>query len=79
MSNLFTKHPNSIGETYWQHFWFATCFAANLLVAGICCLIHAIFPFVFKDTASNILARIVKKLKNANRAMKFEAVFSDKS
>lgn len=46
LRNLFTEHPKSAGETYWQHFVVAMgisfrCFCASLFQA-----IHAIFPFV---------------------------------
>lgn len=55
MKNIFTAHPNSIGETYFEHLFFATKFGFSMLIGGLACLIHAIFPFMFKDTGSNFL------------------------
>jgi len=55
---LFTKHPKSIGESYWEHFKTATVFSGWLILAGIVCAVHAILPFLFTKTAS----KIVKKL-----------------
>lgn len=55
MLKLFTTHPRSIGETYFEHLVFASSFGFHMLRAGSACLIHAIFPFVFERTGSNIL------------------------
>lgn len=55
MFKLFTKHPHSIGESYWQHMGFALSFGGQLLMGGMICLVHAIFPFMFKDTGGKVL------------------------
>ncbi|MBX3709133.1 MAG: hypothetical protein KF702_05180 [Gammaproteobacteria bacterium] len=55
MKNIFTKHPHSIGETYFEHMKFASYFGFNMVLGGLACLIHAIFPFFFQKTGSNIL------------------------
>ena len=31
-----------------------------MLIAGVACILHAIFPFVFKTTGSNMLIRQMK-------------------
>lgn len=53
MFKIFTSHPNSIGETYWQHFCFATKTGAKLVYGGLACIIHGIFPFLFATTGSD--------------------------
>lgn len=55
MTNFFTKHPHQMGESYWQHFICATKFGIKMIFAGTACLIHAIFPFLFQKTGSNML------------------------
>lgn len=55
MNNIFTEHPKSIGETYFQHLCFAGKFGLQMVIGGLACITHAIFPFLFKDTASNFL------------------------
>ena len=77
MTNIFTKHPNELGETYWEHLRYACYFAGSMLLAAICGFIHAFFPFVFQETASNILIRIVKKMKNTKRWSTFKRSILD--
>ena len=60
MKNIFTKHPTSVGETYLQHMKFAAQFGFNMVIGGIACLIHAIFPFVFEKTGSNYLLKMTE-------------------
>jgi hypothetical protein len=58
MKNIFNEHPHSIGETYWQHFFFASKFGSQMVIGGLACIIHAIFPFIFKKTASDYLLQM---------------------
>ena len=58
MLRLFTDHPNSVGETYLEHFHFASRFGVQLLVAGAACLIHGILPFLFMATGSRAVRRL---------------------
>lgn len=58
MQNLFTEHPHSVGETYPQHFKFAFHFGFTMLLGGIACIVHAVFPFLFQKTGSNFLLKM---------------------
>ena len=49
---LFQEHPASCNESYIQHLINAALFGAKLVIAGIACIVHAILPFLFVDTAS---------------------------
>jgi hypothetical protein len=60
MKNIFTKHPHSIGETYFQHLKFALSFGWNMVLGGSACIIHAIFPFFFQNTGSDKLFNLTK-------------------
>jgi len=55
MSNLFTAHPSSVGETYAQHGRFALLFGARMAIGGLAAMVHALFPFLFVTTASRAL------------------------
>ena len=57
----FTEHPASVGESYWQHLAFALGFAVKLLLAGLAALVHALLPFLFKTTASRLVAEMADR------------------
>jgi hypothetical protein len=60
MKNIFTEHPQSVGETYFQHLKFASVFGGKMVIGGLACIIHAIFPFFFEKTGSNILLQMMQ-------------------
>ena len=62
LRDLFTDHPKTVGETYWQHLFVAAWFSFRLLIAGIACLIHAVFPFLFTRTGSTIVAGLFDRM-----------------
>lgn len=49
---LFTEHPASVGETWWQHLGSAWYFSAQMAMGAVCCLIHGLFPFLFEKSGS---------------------------
>jgi hypothetical protein len=57
MENPFTHHPHSMNETYVEHAKIAGGFGLSMMWAGFACVVHAIFPFLFKKTASDILIK----------------------
>lgn len=58
MLDLFTKHPNSVGENYFQHLASALTFAVTMLVGVVVCIVHAVLPFLFEKTGSQIIQRL---------------------
>jgi len=60
--NLFTKHPNSIGETYFEHLFFALISGVQLVWGGLACIIHAFLPFLFQTTGSQIAKKIASNV-----------------
>lgn len=62
MLGAFNRHPTAIGESYAQHLAQAAAFGATMIVAGLACLIHAIFPFWFEKTASDCIKRLHAKM-----------------
>tara|TARA_B100000214_G_scaffold364986_2_gene332194 strand:+ start:121 stop:336 length:216 start_codon:yes stop_codon:yes gene_type:complete len=63
MKNIFTKHPNSIGESYFKHFLKAMSFGISLLLISFCVFIHAIFPFLFEHSTSEKIKKLSDKLE----------------
>jgi len=49
---LFTEHPQSVGESYLEHMDSAFSFGGRMVAAGVACLLHGIFPFLFVKTGS---------------------------
>lgn len=58
MSNPFTAHPASVGESYSEHFRFALAFGARMTLGGIAAAVHAVLPFLFITTASRALEEL---------------------
>ena len=58
MKNIFTKHPNEVGETYVQHGLSAMRYSLTCLFLFVIAFIHAILPFLFKKTASDIVCEM---------------------
>jgi len=68
IQRLFTEHPESVGETYWQHMAAALSFSAGLLKAAFCCTVHAFLPFLFKKTGSGIITDLHDRMvRNRSR------------
>ena len=58
MKNIFTKHPNSVGETYFEHFFRACSFGFKLMSITARVFIHAIFPWCFEHSASDRISKL---------------------
>jgi Family of unknown function (DUF6356) len=55
LRDLFTRHPATVGETYGGHFVFATGVGGRMILAGLACMLHGIFPFLFERTGSRTI------------------------
>jgi hypothetical protein len=52
---LFTRHPATVGETYGGHLAFATGVGGRMVLAGLACMLHGLFPFLFERTGSRTI------------------------
>ena len=57
-SSLFSKHPQSVGETYYSHLMSASRFAIKMFFGGFACLLHGLFPFLFIKTGSSLITQL---------------------
>jgi len=55
---LFTHHPAAVGESYGEHLLAASGFGFRMLLGAIACLIHAVLPFLFVTTGSNMIREL---------------------
>ena len=58
----FTEHPASVGESYGEHFATASGFGVTMVVAGLACLLHGIFPFWFGRTGSDAITTLHRRM-----------------
>ena len=62
MLKAFTKHPESVGETYFQHLGQASSFAGSMALGAICCFLHGLFPFAFQTTGSRRIRALHERM-----------------
>lgn len=55
---LFFEHPRSLGMTWAGHGIGAVAIGARLVGAGIACLVHAVVPGLFTQTAGRTVTRM---------------------
>ena len=68
---LFTDHPTSLNESYFEHLVCAFSFATKMIIAGFACLIHSIFPFLFMYTGSSTIESLhVEMIDRSNDELK---------
>lgn len=64
---VFREHPQSLGETYWQHQRHALHFGSTMIVAGFACVIHAIIPALFLRAGSSAVVRLHRQMADLKR------------
>lgn len=57
-ANFLSRHLESVDETYFEHFGHALRFAVTLAIAAVVCFIHALLPFLFERTGSQLIGRL---------------------
>ena len=67
MTNIFTKHPKEVGETYLEHLFNAVRFAFTFLLLFVVALIHSIFPFLLTKTASCVVQEMAKHMEEREK------------
>ena len=64
LTGVFTNHPASIGESYFEHQLKALSFSVRLLVMSLAALLHAVIPALCKDTARLRIAALHEELQS---------------
>lgn len=54
----FVDHPQSVGESYAEHFGVASRFGLTMLAGGLACFVHALIPALFVRTGSRSVKRL---------------------
>jgi hypothetical protein len=58
IKKLFTEHPASVNETYFEHLCSAFSFTSTMFVATLACLTHAFLPFLCVTTGSRKITEL---------------------
>lgn len=65
---IFTEHPESVGETYFEHVGVAFSFSMKMFFGAMVCLVHAVLPFLFVKTGSEVITELHNRMvTNRNR------------
>jgi hypothetical protein len=66
---IFIAHPRSIDESYAEHARTAFGFGWRMTTGGLACMVHALIPALFTDTASRTVGGLERTMREraANR------------
>ena len=64
IGRLFTDHPRSLGMSWVHHGAGAVRIGAEMIAAGSACLVHAVVPGLFTQTAGRTVARLHDHMVN---------------
>ena len=64
IGRIFSEHPRSLGMSWASHAIGAVGIAARLIGAGCACLIHAIVPAWFTETAGRTVTDMYEHMAN---------------
>lgn len=60
------SHLEAVNEKYFEHMFYAAKYGFKMVMAGIACIIHAIFPNLFITTASKTMHSILDEINQRN-------------
>jgi Family of unknown function (DUF6356) len=69
MDDLFLAHPRSMGESYLDHLLVATGFGIAMIVGGIACMVHGVFPTLFTTTGSQTVRALYLRMVSSRRPL----------
>lgn len=67
MIELFTKHLKDVNETYLVHFKCAASIGLDCCYIGLVAFIHAVFPFLHTQTASDKIIALADKCRERQK------------
>ncbi len=67
LTRIFREHPETVGETYGEHFVAAMGFSLAMLRGALCCALHAVFPFLCEKTGSRCISDLHDRMLTHRR------------
>jgi hypothetical protein len=68
-NRLFTDHPATVGESYFEHLASATGFGFRMIWGGIICLVHALIPGVCATRGSDMISELHERMVTNRRQL----------
>ncbi|RAK64870.1 putative sulfate exporter family transporter [Phenylobacterium kunshanense] len=62
MLKAFTRHPETVGESYFEHLCSAWGFAATMALGALACALHGLFPFAFQTSGSRRIRELHQRM-----------------
>jgi len=59
---VFTEHPDSVGETYFQHMGTSFSFGVKMFVSSFACFAHGLFPFICTTRGSETITQLHNRM-----------------
>ncbi|MEW5687169.1 MAG: putative sulfate exporter family transporter [Pseudomonadota bacterium] len=73
MLKAFTHHPETVGESYFEHLCSAWGFAATMALGALGCALHGLFPFAFQTSGSRRIRELHERMVTHRTAPKSHA------
>ena len=70
--NPVTRHPQEVGEGYFEHMGVATRVGLQLAGGAVACFVHAVFPFLCVTTGSRTIERLHRRIHKRADAPNWE-------
>lgn len=58
LKSLFTEHPKSVGESYFEHMGMSASFGAAMFKGAAACFVHALIPGLCVRTGSGVVTEL---------------------
>lgn len=58
LRRLFTDHPATVNESYFEHLVQASIFGVTMILAGLACIVHALIPGLCVTRGSDAIASL---------------------
>ena len=71
-NNPLTSHLDEVGESYGEHFVHAGRFGVRMIIGGLACFVHGIFPFLCTNTGSNTIRELHRGMSKRADAPNWE-------
>lgn len=76
LREMFVDHPESVGESYVEHFGVALGFGMTMVAAGLACIVHAVVPGLFVKTGSAAITELHDRMVRHRRRVRDNGITS---